>query len=129
MPEIAAGALWSETEVTFTRQKLAETMGGGFRADPRDAYLVAFCHVEVEERNDPNSATLGIGLVQSRCWRLFLDVRRPDHTVLDPATYPAKGDRVQFTTDYGAPIDLPIRYVQSPDSILDHFELETEEYQ
>lgn len=123
------GGGFAETSVVFTRQGLSETRGGGFRGDPTETYLTSYCHVEVEDRNDPNSQTLGLGMVQTRCWRIFLPVQQPHDTVLPTSKYPKKGDRVTFTTDYGVTISLPIRYVQSPDSIIDHFECETEEYQ
>lgn len=119
---------FAETSVTFSRAALTETVGGGFRKSPTGAYLTAYCHVEVEERTDPNSISTGLGQIQVRYWRVFLPNIGGD-VALDPTVRPLKGDRVRFTTDYGVTIDLPIRYVQSPDSILDHYEIETEEDQ
>lgn len=127
MPARAITAIWAETQVTFKRDKPVETQGGGFSRDPRGTYLVAWCHVELQTNSSPAPGSPDLGLIQPRWWDIYLPIAAND-VPLTAAQYPFKGDIVEFTTDYGVAISLPVRFAESPESLLDHWELSTEEY-
>lgn len=125
----AVSDLWAETSVTFVRDIQTDNGAGDFSASPSAAFLTIMCHVEVETKERPYSGELASGPSAERFWTIYMPIWDRFGVEVDPALFPIKGNRVQFTTDDGHPIDLPIEYVHSPDSILDHLEVETVEFQ
>jgi hypothetical protein len=130
MPEVAVTDLWAETLVTFSRVSPTVTPGGGLDRNPTGGsiYLMAYCHAEVAEATAPAAQPGGESLVMAKWWTIYLPILVND-VPLDPANYPKKGDRLRFVDDIGRSWDVDVRAVTSPETVHDHFEIETETFE
>jgi hypothetical protein len=122
----AVSPLWAETVVAFSRSAPISTPGGGFdrSSGASSIYLVANCHVELQEVTSPAASMGGEVLVMAKWWLILLPIVIDD-IPLDPTNYPRKGDRLRFTDDLGRSISMDIRSVESPETVADHFEILT----
>lgn len=119
---VAITRTWAETLVTISRAVLVDDGKGGFlKSPPRDLFSV-YAHADLEQLERPKGIDEPWGMVQERYWTIYMDVPPG----LDPSLYPKKGDWLDFTDDMSIHLHLPVRYVHSPDTVLDHFEIESE---
>lgn len=117
----AITATWAETKVTVSRSIVTDDGVGGFAPGPLAILFTMFAHADLEQLERPKGTEHEWGMVQERYWTIYMDI-----PPVDPSLYPRKGDWIDFTDDSGNALHLPVRYVHSPDSVLDHFEIESE---
>lgn len=115
--------LLEETEVSFLRFPTSTNALGGEESSTKAAeYLVAQCHVELEE-NEVKVVEPSVGIVMLRNW--FLDMAIPGDLTL----MPVRGDRVRFTDPTGNVIDTVLVAADTPEGVADHVEMRTESWQ
>jgi hypothetical protein len=122
--------LVAETEVTFYRETRTKNDMGGFTGEvATDPYLVAMCHVEVEETSPYRTAATALAPIQTRHFSVLLPIEWLGIPI-QPDLIPQKGDRVAFVDALGRQIDTPINTTpEDPVNALDHLELQTDEFE
>lgn len=115
--------LLEETEVTFLRAGSGLNAMGGFEGNDAGVaeYLVAMCHVELEEHSVPITEP-SVGYMLKRFYWLSMAI--PDSADHIPRQY----DRVRFTDAAGRPVDLSLQTADMPEGVADHIEMTTEDW-
>lgn len=125
--------LVAETEVSFySTARPKNTMGGFAGGAPGEPYLVAMCHVEIEESTANPGQILAAGATggsTSNINRRHYIVLLPFDRIVGNTPIPQKNDRVHFTDALGKVVDMPITLTpESPVNARDHIEIQTEEF-
>lgn len=117
--------LWRETLVSFIRRPKALNEYGNMVGGREVTFWQVTAHCEiVEVRAQEISAGYVYGPLLKRSWSIFAPY--PE----DPANQiPHQGDFVRFTTVDGNSIDLQLKHVYVKDSLADHVQCDTIEFE
>lgn len=117
-------ALWRETEVSFERRpKIISDYGSMIGGDTIVIWqTTAHCEI-VEFRQQDMSTDFVHGPLLKRTWAIY--TAWPDNE----DQMPHQGDFVRFTTADGKEVDLQLKHVYIKDSLQDHVECNTIEFE
>jgi hypothetical protein len=115
----------AETTVTFERRALTPNNIGGFTGGGWATIWEVPAHVELsEERRQVGSEAGGtVGYAVYRHYDIYIDLDDPP----DPDAIPIKGDRVTFS-DGLVQRSNPVNHVSLNAGLLDHLEIQTDEW-
>lgn len=117
--------LWAETLVEFYRRDPALNEYGTFSGAPEVVFWSVRAHCElVEARAQEIAYDFPFGTMLKKNWSIY--AKYP----LEPdSQMPKEGDHVRFTSVDGLSVDIQIKHVYVKDSLADHVQVETLEFE
>lgn len=116
--------VWRETVVSFERREKKLNEYGSMVGSPTTIIWTTTAHCEiVEVRAQEMSTDFVHGPLLKRSWSIYAPYPS------DQEQLPHQGDYARFTTVDGKEVDLQIKHVYVKDSLADHVQVDTIEFE